>query len=97
MSEDGGAGGEFTVYLNRLTMDRDAEMLNYHSETGANSQAPDSSPPPPPPYKDRGNVKARIFKLLRGHGIDSKELIPPDYAARRASTTTLFLIGSLPP
>jgi hypothetical protein len=36
----------------------------------------------------------RIFKLLRGPGIDSKESIPPAYVAWRAGTITLFLLGS---
>ncbi len=36
-------------------------------------------------------ARARIFKLLRGPGIDSKESIPPAYIAWRAGTTTLFL------
>jgi hypothetical protein len=34
-----------------------------------------------------------IFKLLRSPGIDPKETIPPAYAAWRAGTTTLFLLG----
>jgi hypothetical protein len=38
--------------------------------------------------------RARIFKRLWGPGIDSKELIPPVYVARRAGTITLFLLGS---
>jgi hypothetical protein len=47
-----------------------------------------------------GNTKtprARIFKLLRRSGIDSKEYIPAAYVAWRAGTTTLFLIRSWPP
>jgi hypothetical protein len=39
--------------------------------------------------------RARIFKLLRGPGFDSKESIPPSYdVALRAGTITLFLPGS---
>ncbi len=38
-----------------------------------------------------------ILKLLRSSGIDSKEQIPPAYVVWRASTTTLFLLGSQPP
>ncbi len=52
------------------------------------------APHPHLTYKDRGDVRARIFK--RGLGIDSKESILSAYAARRADTTTLFLIGSSP-
>jgi hypothetical protein len=37
---------------------------------------------------------ARIFKLLRSPGIDSKESIPPAHVTWRASTITLFLLGS---
>jgi hypothetical protein len=44
-------------------------------------QAP-SQPPNPPQWQ--GDVRARIFKLLRHPDIDSKESIPPAYAARRA-------------
>ncbi len=39
-------------------------------------------------------TRARIFKLLRSPRIDSKELIPSGCVAWRASTTTLFLLGS---
>ncbi len=35
-----------------------------------------------------------IFKRLWSPRIDSKELIPPAHAARRAGTITLFLLGS---
>ncbi len=35
--------------------------------------------------------KARIFKILRSPGIDSKESIPPAYVAWRAGTITLSL------
>ncbi len=35
-----------------------------------------------------------FLKFLRIPGIDSKELIPTDYVAWRASTTTMFLLGS---
>ena len=45
--------GEFPVYLNRMTMDRDSETLKYDLETGANSQTPDASHPPPHPHKER--------------------------------------------
>ncbi len=38
--------------------------------------------------------KTRIFKRLWSPRIDSKELIPPAYLARRAGTITLFLLGS---
>ncbi len=37
---------------------------------------------------------ARIFKLLRGPKINSKEPIPPPYVAWRAGKTSLFLLGS---
>ncbi len=37
---------------------------------------------------------ARIYKLLRSSGIDSKASIPPNYAALRAGTITLLLLGS---
>jgi hypothetical protein len=37
------------------------------------------------------------FKLLRSPGIYSKESIPPGFVARRAGTTTLFLLGSYSP
>jgi hypothetical protein len=40
------------------------------------------------------NNWARIFKLLRSPGIDSKESIPPAYIAWRAGAITLFLLGS---
>jgi hypothetical protein len=46
-------------------------------------------------YSSRDTVTwARIFKLLRSQKIDSKESIPPAYEAWRASTATLFLLGS---
>jgi hypothetical protein len=35
-----------------------------------------------------------IFKLIMSPGFDSKESIPPAYVARRAGTTTLFLLDS---
>ncbi len=38
--------------------------------------------------------RARIFKLLQSPRIDSKEQIPPGWAAWRVGTTTLFLVGS---
>ncbi len=41
--------------------------------------------------------RAQTCKLLKGPGIDSKESIPPAYAAWQAGTKTLFLLGSLPP
>jgi hypothetical protein len=47
--------------------------------------------------RDIGENRDGIFKLLRSPGIDSKESIPPAYVAWRASTTTLFLLGSKPP
>jgi hypothetical protein len=49
-----------------------------------------------PTYKtSRGkNTRARIFKVLRSSGIDSKESIPPTYVASQAGTTNLFLLGS---
>jgi hypothetical protein len=37
-----------------------------------------------------GQTRGRIFKF---YGIDSNESIPPDYAARRAGTIKLFLLG----
>ncbi len=37
---------------------------------------------------------ARILKLLRSPGVDSKESIPPAYVAWLAGTTTLFLLNS---
>ncbi len=42
-------------------------------------------------------TRARIFNLLRDPRMDSKEPIPPAYVAWRAGTSTLFLLGSLPP
>jgi hypothetical protein len=39
---------------------------------------------------------ARIFKLLRSPGTDSKESIPPAYVAWQADTTTLFLLYTIP-
>jgi hypothetical protein len=39
-------------------------------------------------------IRDGIFKLLRSPRIDSKESIPAAYIARRACTTTLFLLGS---
>jgi hypothetical protein len=41
-----------------------------------------------------GDIRVRIFKLLRTPGIDSKESIPPAYVAWRAGTITLFILGS---
>ncbi len=41
-----------------------------------------------------GVTRGGIFKLIRSPGIDSKESIPPAFVARRAGTTTLFLLGS---
>jgi hypothetical protein len=42
-------------------------------------------------------LRARICKILRSPGIDSKESIPPAYVAWRAGPTTLFVdsLGSL--
>jgi hypothetical protein len=40
---------------------------------------------------------ARIFKLLRSPGIDSKESIPPAYVVWRAGTTTPFPARFLAP
>ncbi len=45
---------------------------------------------------ERPVVWARIFKLLRSPGIDSKELIPPAYVAWGAGTKTPFLPVSCP-
>jgi hypothetical protein len=49
-------------------------------------------------YKVVGTARfldgARIFKLLRRPRFDSNESIPPAFVARRAGTTTLFLLGS---
>ncbi len=42
-------------------------------------------------------ARARIFKRLRSPGIDSKERIPPAYAARRAGTITLYPTKFLAP
>jgi hypothetical protein len=42
-------------------------------------------------------TRAGIFKRLRSSGIDAKELIPSDYVAWRASTTTRFLLSSKTP
>jgi hypothetical protein len=42
-------------------------------------------------------ARCGIFKLLRGPGIDLKESIPPAYVAWQAGTTSLFLLGTLPP
>jgi hypothetical protein len=41
-----------------------------------------------------GAARARIFKLIRGPRIDSKESITLAYVAWQAGTTTLFLLGS---
>ncbi len=41
--------------------------------------------------------RAANFLILRSPRIDSKEPIPPAHVARRASTTTLFQLGSQPP
>ncbi len=41
--------------------------------------------------------RARMFKLLRSPGIDSKESVPPAYVAWWAGTITLFLLGSYSP
>jgi hypothetical protein len=38
--------------------------------------------------------RARIFKLFRSPGIDSKEAIPPGSVAWRAGKIALFLLGS---
>jgi hypothetical protein len=40
---------------------------------------------------------ADILNPLRSTEMDSKESIPPAYAAWRAGTTTLFLLGFQPP
>jgi hypothetical protein len=39
-------------------------------------------------------ARAKIFTILRSPGIDSKESIPPFYVAKRATTITIFLLGS---
>ncbi len=39
-------------------------------------------------------IRAGIFERVWGPGIDSKEWIPPAYAAWRAGTITLFLLGA---
>ncbi len=39
-------------------------------------------------------ARARIIKLVRSPGIDSKESFPPAYVAWRAGTIILFLLGS---
>jgi hypothetical protein len=41
-------------------------------------------------------ARARILKLLRSPGVDSKKSISSAYVAWRAVTITLFLLGSLP-
>ncbi len=41
--------------------------------------------------------RGAIFKLLKNPGIDSKVSSPPACVAWRAGTTTLLLLGSLPP
>ncbi len=38
-------------------------------------------PPPLPRQIRRKKIRARIFKLFRSPGIDSKESIPPTYEA----------------
>jgi hypothetical protein len=43
---------------------------------------------------ETAEARARIFKLLRSPGIDSKESIPPSYVVMRAYTITLFPLGS---
>ncbi len=40
---------------------------------------------------------SRALKLLMIPRIDARESIPPAYVAWRAGTTTLLLLGSLPP
>jgi len=47
--------------------------------------------PPPCPLQGQGDARAPIFNVFRGPGIESREAIPPAYAARRAGATTLFL------
>ncbi len=42
-------------------------------------------------------IRARIFKLLRSPGINSKESIPPAYVAWRTGAKALFLLGSEAP
>ncbi len=50
------------------------------------------------PRQEKARGETRNEEEQKGPGIDSKELIPPAYVARRAGTTTLFLLGSfLPP
>jgi hypothetical protein len=46
------------------------------------------------PRQPKARGKMRNEEDQKGPGIDSKELIPPAYVARRADTTTLFLLGS---
>jgi hypothetical protein len=41
-----------------------------------------------------GTMQWRNFKLLKTPGFEFKDSIPPAYVAWRASTTTLFLLGS---
>ncbi len=48
-------------------------------------------------FPEMSRARARIFKLLRSPRIDSKDSIPTAYVAWGAGTTTLFLLGSLPP
>ncbi len=47
-------------------------------------------------FIDKIDSRDVICKLFRSPKIDSKESIPPADAAWRASTTTLFLLGSQP-
>ncbi len=55
--------------------------------------------PPPPPITYMAAQRepvavARIFKLLRSPGIDSKESIPPAYVAWWSGTITLYQLGT---
>ncbi len=56
-----------------------------------------ANPEPEQPYLSYRPARGSIFKHFRSHGINSKESILLAYVAWRASTTTLFLLGSQPP
>ncbi len=68
------------------------QMANNRAQNFWTLRSPgiDSKEPIPPAYV----AWAGIFKRVWGPGIDAKEWIPPAYVAWRASTITLFLLGS---
>jgi hypothetical protein len=53
-----------------------------------------ANPEPEQPYLSYWPARGGIFKHFRSTGIDSKESILLAYVSWRASTTTLFLLGS---